>query len=56
MVAGHFAGAYLVLGGEGWTLRDYFTSGGLARHLRNTERVRIMTLEGFIAQANRGKL
>ena len=25
--AGHYEKAYLVLGGEGWTLRDYFTSG-----------------------------
>src|SRR5689334_15972720 len=25
--------AYLVLGGDGWTLRDYFTSGALKEHL-----------------------
>ena len=26
---GEAARAYLVLGGDGWTLRDYFTSGAL---------------------------
>ena len=25
--AGHGQAAYLVLGGDGWTLRDYYTSG-----------------------------
>jgi hypothetical protein len=25
--------AYLVLGGDGWTLRDYYVSGALADHL-----------------------
>jgi hypothetical protein len=53
---GHYAKAYLVLGGEGWTLRDYFVGGGLSEHLKNAEAVRIMTLEGFIAIANSGRL
>jgi hypothetical protein len=54
--AGGFAKAYLVLGGEGWTLRDYFTSGELSEHLKDSELVRIVTLEGFIALANSGRL
>lgn len=54
--AGGYDKAYLVLGGEGWTLRDYFTSGDLVEHLKNTETVRIVTLEGFIAFANNGRL
>lgn len=48
--------AYLVLGGDGWTLRDFYVSGGLREYLLHTEFVRIVTLEGFIAKANRGEL
>ncbi len=53
---GAYVGAYLVLGGEGWTLRDFYTSGSLHRHLNRAEKVRILTLEGFVARANQGKL
>lgn len=53
---GGYEKAYLVLGGEGWTLRDFFVNGGLAEHLKNSETVRIVTLEGFIAIANSGLL
>jgi PD-(D/E)XK nuclease superfamily protein len=56
MTAGIFARAYLVLGGEGWKLREFYTSGGLARHLIAADRVQIVTLESFIAKANQGKL
>src|SRR5262249_4915448 len=31
--AGAYDNAYLVLGGEGWTLRDFYTSGGLTPFL-----------------------
>lgn len=48
--------AYLVLGGEGWTLRDFYTSGGLNEYLKGIDKVEILTLENFIAKANRGKL
>lgn len=44
--------AYLVLGGEGWKLRDFFISGGLNQHMRYGDLVDIVTLEGFIARAN----
>jgi len=54
--SGGYNKAYLVLGGEGWTLRDYFTSGELAKHLKGSELVQIVTLEGFIAIANDGQL
>ena len=30
--AGHAVRAFLVLGGDGWKLRDYFTSGKLSEH------------------------
>lgn len=48
--------AYLVLGGDGWTLRDYYISGKLAGHLTHAERVKVVTLEAFIRLANNGQL
>ncbi len=48
--------AYLVLGGDGWSLRDYFTSGALAEHLIHAEHVKVVTLEAFIRLANNGQL
>jgi hypothetical protein len=54
--ADSYSKAYLVLGGAGWTLRDYFTSGALAEHLRDSESVEIVTLEEFVALANTGRL
>lgn len=53
---GEFAKAYLVLGGEGWTLRAFYTEGGVKRHLVHGDRVEIVTLERFVALANRGAL
>ena len=37
--------AYIVLGGMGWKLRDFFVGGGLAKHLRYNNLVTITTLE-----------
>jgi hypothetical protein len=54
--AGDYERAYVVLGGEGWTLRRFYTSGGLAKYIRGADRVTIVTLEGFVANANRGQL
>jgi len=48
--------AYLVLGGAGWKLRDFYTGGGLDRHLRYSDIVDIVSLEEFIAKANQGQL
>lgn len=53
---GPYHKAYLVLGGEGWTLRDFYTSNGLAKYLAYRESVEIMTLEAFVARANSGRL
>lgn len=53
---GTYGKAYLVLGGEGWTLRNFYTGGGLKEHLKHTDEVNILTLEGFVALANQGKL
>ena len=51
-----YSKAYLVLGGEGWKLRDFYTGGGLEEHLKYADKVDIITLENFIAIANKGKL
>lgn len=51
-----YSKAYLVLGGEGWKLRDFFIEDGLKSHLTHGDLVTIITLEGFVAKANRGEL
>jgi hypothetical protein len=48
--------AYLVLGGGGWSLRDFYTEGGLEKHLRHADLVTITTLESFVGRANNGGL
>jgi hypothetical protein len=48
--------AYVVLGGAGWTLRDFYVKGGLEDYLKCGEFVEIKTLEQFIAIANQGRL
>jgi DNA adenine methylase len=53
---GKFDKAYVVLGGEGWSLRDFYVGGGLERFLKSSELVKIVTLEQFVAPANKGKL
>lgn len=56
VVDGAFTKAYLVLGGEGWKLRTFYISGGLKEHLAHADMVEILTLEGFVAKANQGRL
>ena len=53
---GHANRAYLVLGGDGWSLRDYFISGALSDHLKHAGLVRVVTLEAFIRLANNSQL
>jgi DNA adenine methylase len=53
---GKYKHAYLVLGGDGWTLRDYYTSGKLCSHLNYQKLVTIITLEKFIGLANNAQL
>ena len=53
---GPYAKAYLVLGGEGWKMRQFYVGGGLSRFLPLADRVEIVTLEGFVAKANQGRL
>ena len=53
---GKFKKAYLVLGGGGWTLRDYYVSGDIRHYLRNCEPVEILSLETFVPRANQGRV
>jgi len=53
---GPYEKAYLVLGGEGWKLRSFYTTGGLTKHLNNAHKVEVTTLESFVGRANQGKL
>lgn len=48
--------AYLVLGGDGWSLRQFYLAGGLNAHLRHGNLVEFRSLEAFIALANQGRL
>jgi len=53
---GYGTKAYLVLGGDGWTLREYYTASGLKDHLIYADRIKIVTLEAFVRLANSGIL
>lgn len=53
---GPYKKAYVVLGGEGWKLRQFYVRGGLRRFLALADSVEIATLEGFVAKANDAKL
>ncbi|MCR4438316.1 MAG: hypothetical protein QHJ34_04645 [bacterium] len=53
---GKFHKAYLVLGGDGWRLRDFFVGRQLKELLRLGDSVAVVTLEAFIGLANQGKL
>lgn len=56
MENGGYDKAYIVLGGEGWKLRAMYTGGGLKKYLNFADKVQLLTLEGFVAMANQGKL
>ena len=53
---GRFERAHIVLGGKGWTLREFYTSGGLNPYLKDPDIVKIVSLDQFMALANQGKL
>ena len=53
---GTYGKAYVVLGGGGWTLRDFYTSGGLSEYILESKLVEVNTLESFVAMSNRGSL
>ncbi len=53
---GSYQRAYIVLGGNGWKLRNFYVSGGLNQYLRLSGKVEIDTLEAFVAKANMAAL
>jgi len=53
---GKYNRAYLVLGGEGWSMRNFYVDGGLNEYLTDAERIKIVTFENFIYLANKGQL
>jgi len=54
--SGEYVKAYLVLGGEGWSLRSFYVGGGLQAYLDHADKVEIVTLESFVGRANAGRL
>lgn len=53
---GRFNKAYLVLVGDGWTLKDWYISGKLKDYVMKSHLVDIISLDTFISWANRKKL
>lgn len=53
---GDYSKAYLVLGGSGWSLRDFYVTDGLRDYINHKNKVSILTLEDFVAIANKGSL
>jgi len=54
---GEYLYAYLVLAGTGWgTLRDFYLNGGLSEYIAGADLVRLISLEKFMALANRQQL
>lgn len=48
--------AYIVLGGEGWTLKDFYTSADFLPHLNLSHPISVLRTDQFIAFANQKKL
>lgn len=48
--------AYLVLGGSGWTLRNFYIGGGLNPFIVDGDKVLILALEDFVSKATQGAL
>ena len=48
--------AHLILGGDGWSNREFLVGGGLQAFIPNSEQVNITSLDDFIDTANQGLL
>ena len=48
--------AYLVLGGEGWTLKKFYLSGGLDRHLNLDQPVKLLDWKSLLKLAAKNEL
>lgn len=53
---GRIRKAYVVLGGDGWKLKEFYTSGGLDQYLTVGDHVEVLALDAFIGRANRRQL
>lgn len=53
---GKYAYAYHKIGGTGWTMKDFYLDHGLREYIRDYDLVRIVSLDHFIALANRKAL
>ncbi len=53
---GNYTKAYLLLGGEGWSLRSFYIGDGLKKYLNYADRVEVLSLESFVGRANAGAL
>ena len=51
-----FDAACLVMGGDGWTLRDWYLSDALEKHLPAARNIPRHTLESFLVAARAGKI
>ena len=58
LTQGHGDKAYIVLGGPGWRLRDFFLSEKFLEYFREglADKLRVVSLEDFLALANQGNL
>ena len=56
VLSGLYERAYLVLGGPGWSLREFYVGDGLRKYLASTDKISVVSLEDFVATANQGKL
>ncbi len=54
--AGRFTQAYLLLGGPGWSKREFYIANGLRNYIVDHDLVKILTLEDFLARVNRNAL
>ena len=53
---GKHQAAYLVLGGEGWTLKQFYLNGGLDRHLSLDQPVKVLAPETLLKLAKKDQL
>ena len=53
---GNYKTAYLVLGGNGWSIKNFYLKGGLKDYIPDSDKVHIVDLDSFVALANSGKL
>jgi len=53
---GNYKTAYLILGGNGWSIKNFFLNGELKEYIPESNKVHIVDLDTFVGPANSGKL